>query len=516
MAQLLTHHSSCSGNAEPQPVARRRPGHWYLALCLVFMAGMVVQTLGQRWSGDYWAHRSAVLELSQDPWSPDHPFTGSEAADPGLSPYTLGLGLLARMIPFGVADVLSVAALLNTALFLVGLRRFVGRFSTAPMAPFWTLLATLFLWGRGPWRWSGYLSANSIGFGLPFPSMFATALLLFGLSALIDFCDRGDRRHLVGLIVLAPVAILTHPFTGAAMGVGALAIVVSRLGTIPARRLWELTGAAAAAAAAVVAWPLYSVIDLLAASSGYDGVHFLLYRLVGQRTVLALLAIPVLAVRFRAHHRDPLVLIASGATGIFAVGGLSGSYSLGRILPLGMLAAHVAVGVWMAERAPILWRRRGNARRLTSAVGGAMVFVYGVFGCQAGLARAVPRALLPASVANDPRLDPGDAGLSFLGRETTPDDVALVPGLEAARITPAFGAKVVWPGYVAPLVDDTDRRRADVAHFYRTNSAEERRAVIRRYDVSFVLFDLRRGAADLSLGTVAHRDRSYVLVAVSE
>lgn len=495
---------------------KRWAQHWYVALCLLFMAGMFVQTSEQRWSSDYWAHRSAVLELSHDPWSPDHPFTGSQHADPGLSPYILALGLAARASPLGVADVLSVAALVNTALFLVGLRHFVGRFSRAPMAPFWTLLATLFLWGRDPWRWSGYLNANSIGFGLPYPSMFATALLLLGLSALIDFCDKGDRRNLVALIVLAPLVILSHPFTGMAMGVGAVAVVVSRFGTMPARRLWELAVGVAAVAAAVIAWPLYSVIDQLAASSDYDDVHFRLYHLVLQRAGLAILALPVLAVRFRTHHRDPLVLMAAGATFIFAAGRLTDSYRLGRILPLGMFAAHVALGVWMGERAPVLWRQRGVLWRLTAAAGVAMAFLYEIVGCQAGLARAVPRAFLPASVANDPRLGSGDAGLSFLGRQTTPDDVALVPDLEAARITPALGAKVVWPGYIAPFLDDSDRRRTDVVEFFRTNSVEERRAIIRRYGVSFVLFDLRRGTADLGLGTLVYRDDRYVLVAVRD
>lgn len=477
---------------------------------------MVVQTWGQRWSGDYWAHRAAVLELSQDPWSPDHPFTGSELADPGLSPYTLVLGLAARVSPLGVADVLSGAALINVALFLIGLRRFVGRFSKAAMAPFWTLIATLFLWGLAPWRWSGYLNANSIGFGLPYPSMFATALLLFALAALINFCDGGDRRQLAALVVLAPLAILSHPFTGAAMGVAGLAVVVSRLGAMPPRRVGELAGGSAVVAAAVLAWPLYPALDLLGASGAYDGVHTPLYRLVGPRTVLALVAIPVLAVRWRANLRDPLALMAGGAAVIFVLGKLTERYSLGRILPLAMLALHVALGVWLAERAPALWRQGTSAQRLVSAVAGGVVLIAGVIGCRAGLARAVPRALLPSSVADDPRLDADDAGLSFLGRETSPDDVALVATLEAARVSPALGAKVVAPGYVAPFIEDVDRRRADVARFFGSQSARERRLVIERYGASFVLFDMRFGTADGALGTVVHRDDRYVLVAVND
>lgn len=43
----------------------------------------------------------------------------------------------------------------------------------------------------------------------------------------------------------------------------------------------------------------------------------------------------------------------------------------------------------------------------------------------------------------------------------------------------------------------------------------ERRVIIERYGVSFVLFDLRVGLADGALGTVVHRDNRYVLVAVN-
>jgi alpha-1,6-mannosyltransferase len=478
---------------------------------------MTVQTWGQRWSGDYWAHRAAVLELSHDPWSPDHPFTGSEVPDPGLSPYTLALGLAARASPLGVADVLSIAALSNVVLLLIGLRRFVGCFSKAALAPFWTLIAILFLWGPvAPWRWSGYLNANSIGFGLPYPSMFATALLLFVLTALINFCDGGDRRQLAALVVLAPIATLSHPFTGAALGVSGLAVVASRLGTMPPRRVAELAGGSAVVAAAVLAWPLYPALGLLGSSAQYDGIHASLYRQIGPRTVLAVVAIPVLAVRFRDNHRDPLTLMAGGAAFIFILGNLTQRYSLGRILPLGMLALHVALGAWLADRAPVLWRQGTSAQRLVSALAAGAVLTAGVFGCRAGLARAVPSFLLPSSVAHDPRLEADDAGLSFLGRETSPDDVALVATLEAARVSPALGAKVVAPGYIAPFIEDIGRRNDDVARFFMSPSAGERRAIIDRYGVSFVLFDLRFGPPDGAIGTVVHRDDRYVLVAVND
>jgi hypothetical protein len=428
--------------------------------------------------------------------------------DPGLSPYTLVLGLAARS-PLGVADVLSIAALFNVVLFLVGLRRFVGCFSKATLAPIWTLIATLFLWGpEAPWRWSGYLNANSIGFGLPYPSMFATALLFFALTALINFCDGGDRRQLAALVVLAPRATPSRVRPWGWRGwrsssAGSEPCLHAESGSWPAhRQLWAPRWWRGRCTRRSGSWALRDGTTACTPScTGWSAPARSSPSSPSQCWRFA--SVPTTGIRSRSWPAAPRSSSSSG------------NYSLGRILPLGMLALHVALGVWLAERAPALWRQGTGTQRLGSALAAGAVLVAGVFGCRAGLARAVPRLLLPSSVADDPRLETGDAGLSFLGRETSPGDVALVATREAARVSPALGAKVVAPGYIAPFIEDVDRRYTDVAQFFRSPSAGERQVIIERYGVSFVLFDLRFETPDRALGTVVHRDDRYVLVAVT-
>lgn len=473
---------------------------------------MAVQTWGQRWSGDYWLHRAAVLELSLDPWTPAHPLTPSPAPDPSLSPYTLLLGLVVRVTGADVGDVLSVAALANLVLLLVGFHLFVRRFSAAPLAPFWSLLATLFLWGIGPWRWSGYLNANSIGFGLPYPSMFAFAVMLFGLSALHDVLERPRPGHLAVLALSCAAVVLTHPFTGVAMVLAAAAVVV-RLRSLPVRVAVGLVAAAVAASVLALLWPYYPLLDVLVEAPVYDRIHGPLYHLVASRTFLALPALAALAARLRADRRDPLVLTFALTGAMFTVGWVTDRDSLGRALPLAMLSAHVALGVWVAGPGTALWRGARPWQRTAGLVSGSLLLLVGVAGSQAGLSRAVPRPLLPAGVAHDARLERLDGELRFL-EETSRDDVLLVRGIRPARVAPGLGAKVVGPGYIAPLLDDVEERRADVSRFFATTSARERRRIIDRYRVSLVLLEGRSRREAEALGPVVYRDERFVMVSV--
>jgi hypothetical protein len=150
--------------------------HRYLLLSSVLVALMTSQTLNQQWSTDFWEHGAVVRELATHLLHPRHPLLPVDATHPYFSPYTVAVGALAKLLGMGPVGALSVAAVLNLVLFLVGFRLFVARLAANPLAPFSALLFTLVLWGVSPWRWSGFLNLNSLGFGLPYPSMFATAI----------------------------------------------------------------------------------------------------------------------------------------------------------------------------------------------------------------------------------------------------------------------------------------------------------------------------------------------------
>src|SRR5688572_13713729 len=82
----------------------------------------------------------------------------------------------------------------------------------------------LVLWGPQPWRWCGYASLNSIGFGLPYPSFLAFGLYLVGLTSAIDLARTRARRDLLVLGGCVTMSVLCHSLTGAALILSAAAV----------------------------------------------------------------------------------------------------------------------------------------------------------------------------------------------------------------------------------------------------------------------------------------------------
>jgi hypothetical protein len=188
------------------------------------------------------------------------------------------------------------------------------------------------LWGIDPWRWSGFLNLNSIGFGLPYPSMFATAVALLTGWALMRYARAGSLRWLVLLGLGFVVIVLSHPFTAVWTSVMLLALAV-HCGLHRRDRVVPILVVAACAAVLVLAWPYYSLVELAFASDRYSDVHHALYERVPIRLVAALPGFVVVARRFRSDHTDPLALMLAGGAGIYVLGALSGDANLGRVLP---------------------------------------------------------------------------------------------------------------------------------------------------------------------------------------
>jgi hypothetical protein len=219
--------SEASNGDQTAPDRRRLGGlisfadrHRYLVLSSVIMVLMTSQTLNQQWSTDFWEHSAVVREFAAHLLHPRHPLLLVDVTHPDFSPYTLAVGALARLAGIGPIGALSVAAILNLVIFLVGFRLFVARLVANPLAPFYALMFVLILWGVSPWRWSGFLNLNSLGFGLPYPSMFATAIALLSLWALDVFLEGRRLVWLLGAVVGSAVVLLTHPITAVAVAVG--------------------------------------------------------------------------------------------------------------------------------------------------------------------------------------------------------------------------------------------------------------------------------------------------------
>lgn len=485
----------------------------YLVLSAVIIVALTVQTLNQQWSTDMWQHVSVVRELKTHVFDPGNPLILGTETHPFYSPYTVAVGVLAKIGGLSALSALSIAALVNLLLFLTAFYLAVSALTGRPRASFWALIFTLLLWGIIPWRFSGYMNANSIGFGLPYPSMFAAGLTLLGFAAMVRLCRQPDLRIVLGLTACIVVVVLTHPITSFALILGLLAIALSKKGVRSKRTIFILGALGSFAAVLVLTWPYYSFGELLQQSDLYD--NRAMYDSVPQRAFLGLGSLLFLWPSFRRDRRDPLVLMAIGAAGAYGIGYVSGTETLGRIFPLLLFTGHVSAAGWITDTVDKGAIRSLRQRRVVIVLGTALTI--GALGVSPAFARMVPRAVLPPSLRDNAKLGSVNQRFEFL-KPIAQYDVVLVDDTVGAMVVPALSGKVVLPGYPTPFIDDIDQRSRDVQTMLSDEEPGLTRELLARYNVAFILLtadDVRKRGL-LEYGEVIYEDTDYILIRLSD
>lgn len=481
---------------------RRRLDRWglaYLALAGAVGAYALGFVLNGRRSNDVYLHAAVIRRLADDPWSPENPLVGGDTPDPGFTPYALVLGLISRwsgLDPFVLIDIAGLALVVG---FLVLWPRAVAVLTGERRAAALALLLVLVAWGiRTPWRWSGHLHLNALGFMIGYPAMMAWCALL----GAVVVAGRGPATAGTwrALVVLLALIALVHPLTllGA---VPLVAGVVLREGG--RRAVVPLAAAGAVAVAFALAWPWFSLLEV-ARSGDYDGVHRLLYTDLTGRAVLAvpgLVALAWLTVR-RPRTWLPLALTASVAVAAVLFGGWTERWTLGRALPFAVFAGSLALGALLTERLASAGRRRGW---IGTALPVVVLVGLGTVSVLPGVAAAVPSALLPASLADDERLTSEMDAFAGFEDELGPGAVVAALDLTARKGVIASGAATVYPGFASPFLDDIERRAADASNaLYGT--PDDRAEVIERRGITHVVVPTGAGPGWLD-GPVASSGR---------
>ena len=499
----------------PAPLDRPPPGQagrlWpFLIAAALVSVPLVVQTVQTRWSTDAWLHAASILELSEHPFDPGHPTVASAAGDPELSPYALLWGVVHRATGAPVLTIMTVAGIVNLAALWSGLWMLATRLTRARLAPAFSVLAVLLVWGFGPWRWSGYPNLNSLGYGLPYPSFAALAGYLVAVALFLDW--RRDPRwsRAWAIAVLGALVTLVHPITGAALALalGTLLVVGARGNRPPGRvMLTQLALPAIVAVIIVVAWPLYSFTALFENAGSYTDANARVLRQVVPRAALGLACLPVAVVMGRRRDDWRLVALALPPLVLVATGVALDTPVLGRFMPFGLLPLQIAVADAVAGAVP-----RGAILRGPRLATGAALALLGLFGTASAIPSMVPEPLLPSRLRTDDRIASiRDEAIAIDGVHG--DVVVIAPQNSVARALLTSGAKLVNPLYATPELDDVDSRTEAVTGFLEA-SPDRRQQIIEEYGVTYlVLTDRAAAQVDLAVfGDSARRVDGLVVV----
>ena len=456
-------------------------------------------------SSDFWEHAAVVRELSVRPFSPKHPLLSVDATHAYFSPYLLAVALAARATGISAISALATAGLVNIVLLVLALRRFLVRLlpqgeAAAPYA----LLFILFLWGKDAWMWSGFLHIGMLGYDASYPSTFAAAAMFLSLSLLLDALDRGHSLAFIGIALLLALCLLTHPPTAVVLLAGLAALFLARVNNRFLINGGLLAGAVVAGVAGALAWPYFPVRQLLVAQPAeFHLWNVVFYQGVPAQVWPAMLALPVLVWRLRENRRDPLVLFVAGLSVIYALGGITGKYGLGRVVAYIVVFLQVALAAAVAT-----WESRLPARRAWLAPACTLIVILG---------------LLTYTRPPHPRMLRYERPLWYDVRSVLtpvrPSDVVLADSRTSYMVPVLTGGRVVaWRHPVYWVPDHAERRQAQDRFFAEATDAE-RRAVIARYRVRWILLNRREvhlspGAEErlLALGCIVAERGSLVLL----
>ena len=539
--------------------------HRYAALCVALWALMLVQTTRGQWVGDFWEHSAVVRELATHLAHPRHPQLLLDAPHAFVSPYSVGVALLARGLGGNVVLALALAGMVNLVLLLVGLWLFVVAVAPkhAAATAFYTLLLTLLGWGAGVWYFSGFFHLGVIGYVLPYPSTFAMGLTLMALwvngrrvatSATSEFRLAGGslRRlqpaaggcspklaetsacqaelrpvagetacaaerdgqagwaNLIAVFAIAAVVLLAHPITFFLLAAGLTAQAV----TSPKWRREFLVAVSVLAAAFALAlcWPYFPVLRLfLGEARVYDGENRVMYQQVLTRTWPVLLGVPLLAYAAWRNWRRSLGVMFVLLAGLYALGAFTGKFSYGRVLPQMALLLHLTIaGTFALLEARLAGPDGARWRRLLVPTAAITLALW--------LGWPLVQAARWLSFGEH---QPSRETYAFLARHVGQYEVVLAD-LPTAWPVPTFGGKIVAALHPLAFVPDHEQRKEDVARFFRNAATRtEREEVIAKYAVDYLLV---RKTADgnwralrdefLPPGGIVHENGTFALISL--
>jgi hypothetical protein len=187
-----------------------------------------VRSVTYEGGSDYWEHSAALRALLEKPWHPDNPHLVSRAPSSRFGPQFVLVALLARTLHFDALGAMALAAVLNTLLFLCGIRVFFATYFRHPLAPLYGLLVMFCGWWQG-FHYSNVYALHVFPTVASYPSTTALGLSLLGFALAVRLLRAQlarPRLALGALVIWAAAVFIIHPLTAtlALSGVGLLAV----------------------------------------------------------------------------------------------------------------------------------------------------------------------------------------------------------------------------------------------------------------------------------------------------
>jgi hypothetical protein len=476
-------------------LARVLSTHRYqILVCFLFYKFIFAATTTVHY-GDFWEHSAAIQALLGNLSEPTHPFFALTASHAFISPYSVFLAGLASLTHTTAINALTAFGLVNFCLLAFSVKTFYSslvkcdRLISARDCAFYALLLILFLWGSNTWGYSGFLNFNLIADVLPYPSTFALALSLLGLSLGFNRSARFSFFSLAFIYVLFWCVLLTHPLTAIFFATGLICQLWSTAAELRQRKVLADVFFGSLAIFAATRWPYFSLVALIAgAGDVYHPENQSMYVDVLSKIWPTLVALPFAAWALKNRAGQAILLMIVMLACIYIYGGLTEKYSFGRVISIIIILMQllIAVGIVRLEQVAIY------SKPVLATVIPLALFVTLVYFSAPWLLATSTRAL---TTVNSIRLgrpmstQHAYKDLLFL-QQHVGDNSVVLSDLETSWIIPSIRGKVIGALHPQAFVADQKQRFDDVNLFFNGNTSSSQRLLItEKYRAEYVLLN---------------------------
>src|SRR6476660_1719816 len=122
-------------NPLSEPIRGRvAPSYWVIGTVLILYVAVCTVQRDNVLGADAWEHHRTILTLTRHLWHPGNPTFASEIPSVRYSPYTIFWALVCRVTHITPYTALSIAAVINTVLLLLGLWMLLDSFGESAAA----------------------------------------------------------------------------------------------------------------------------------------------------------------------------------------------------------------------------------------------------------------------------------------------------------------------------------------------------------------------------------------------
>ena len=460
---------------------------------------------------DYWEHAAVIKEWSSNLWSPQEPFLSLDSPSVRYIPsyfVVAGIAAVFKLTPF---QALGLSGLLNLGLLLLGIYLFTKAYFKSEWAPLWGLAILLTSWGT-VLPFSGFYQLRSLFFIISYPSVFvfATALITLWLAVKILRREFTSPWGYLALVVSTPVMLISHMAFAAFALISVFLLAILEPGIARSLRFKVLLSVSVGIFLPLF-WPYFSlgrvVLRFLSYQKHWGKLPTPFYHLKSVLQILgpALLGIPV-AFYAACKRKNGFLLSGFLVMVLLLAVGVILSIPIGeRFLVFATFFLHLALiwAIFEGEASlPRPSRLRINRRFLQIGLHSLLALFFGwnitaaIFeftGLPVQLFHQVPYHYLYAAksrqiVSELRRLAP------FI-----PERAVVMAPDNISRLLPAFSGKVVVAlrGGFFMSPEEKSGRYEDSQKVYSAETPPiERKEILKRYGVKYLLFDRERTSPD--------------------